>query len=290
MPQIEHLTDQNHAEYQQHVDALVQTLATFGSHREDIASLTHDARNMVTALNLYCDLLQQPGVLAEPFGHYASELRLVAAACRRLMIKVSGSAVAHDRATPDEQITDLVHLPSPVPTSPARRWTDIPSEPIRNLAEELFANRNLLATIAGPTVALTVDAQGGAVPVRMTSEDLTRVLINLVKNAAEAMAGVGRIHISLWESGREPAGGPWITLNVEDNGPGFPGYVLEKILEPQPASNSNDSILPENRREADRGLGLSITRSLIQAAGGMIHAANRDPVGACLQIELPVQF
>ena len=41
---------------------------------------------------------------------------------------------------------------------------------------------------------------------------------------------------------------------------------------------------------AHRGLGLSITRSIVEGAGGMIHAANRDPVGACFQIELPVQI
>jgi K+-sensing histidine kinase KdpD len=38
-----------------------------------------------------------------------------------------------------------------------------------------------------------------------------------------------------------------------------------------------------------RGLGLSITRSIIEAAGGRIQAANRDPAGARLEIELPVR-
>jgi signal transduction histidine kinase len=289
MQQVEQLPALGHAE-QQHVDTLVQTLTTFGSHREDIAALTHDARNMVTALDLYCDLLQQPGVLAEPFAHYASELRLVAAACRRLLGKLGASASAGRSVAKDEQVADLPHSPNANRALRGRRWTDIPTEPIRNLAEELFANRNLLGAIAGPTVALTVDAQGGAVPVRMTSEDLTRVLVNLVKNASEAMAGVGRIHISLWESGGEPASSPWVTLNVEDNGPGLPDYVLEKMVEPQLAPNTSGQSFPGNQPPGEQGLGLTIIRSLIQAAGGMIHAANRDPVGACFQIELPVQL
>ena len=112
------------------------------------------------------------------------------------------------------------------------QWKSIPAEPIRNLAEELLANRNLLASLAGPTVALTVDVQGGALPVRMTSEDLTRILVNLARNAAEAMSGVGRIHISLRESSGEPNNSPWVTVNVEDNGPGLAGPILEKIFEP----------------------------------------------------------
>ena len=52
---------------------------------ETIAGLIHDTRNMVMALDLYCDLLDEPGVLSASFGHYARELRLVSGASRRLM-------------------------------------------------------------------------------------------------------------------------------------------------------------------------------------------------------------
>ena len=51
-------------------------------------ALSHDARNMVTALSLYCDLLDEPGVLAEGCRHYANELRLVTDASRRLVEKL----------------------------------------------------------------------------------------------------------------------------------------------------------------------------------------------------------
>jgi two-component system sensor histidine kinase ChvG len=39
-----------------------------------------------------------------------------------------------------------------------------------------------------------------------------------------------------------------------------------------------------------RGLGLSITRSIIEAAGGKIHAANRAPAGARFEMTLPVRI
>jgi signal transduction histidine kinase len=64
---------------------------------------------------------------------------------------------------------------------------------------ELLGNRNLLAALAGPAIALTMDAEWGARPVWLTGEDLTRLLVNLVKNAAEAMPGGGRIHLGLRE-------------------------------------------------------------------------------------------
>jgi hypothetical protein len=44
---------------------------------------------MVTALSLYCDLLEEPGVLSAAHRHYGSELRLVAEASRSLVEKLA---------------------------------------------------------------------------------------------------------------------------------------------------------------------------------------------------------
>jgi signal transduction histidine kinase len=284
--QVEQLTELGEIEQKQ-VDKVVDILSTLTTQGQEVAEIAHDARNMVTALDLYCDLLQEPGVLASPFSHYSGELRLVAAASRRLIDKLMSVDVPNERERHDtaEPSQTHVELPQTAGRRP-RRWKSIPVEPIKNLAEDLLANRSLLASLAGPTIGLTVDAQGGAVPVQMTSEDLTRILVNLVKNSGEAMSAVGRIHISLWES-RGEGNTPWITLNVEDNGPGLTDKVMEKIFEPR--SPSHDAFAGGEWPLAHRGLGLSITRSIVEAAGGMIHAANRDPVGACFQIELPVQ-
>lgn len=278
-------------EEQKRVDQVVETLTTLGNQGEDVAEVAHDARNMVTALDLYCDLLQQPGVLADPFSHYGGELRLVAAASRRLVEKLSGLSSSEPSGTADrEGHVDSSITPARSQSLRSRQWKSVPVEPIKNLAEEILANRSLLAALAGPTIALTVDVQEGAVPVRMTSEDLTRILVNLVKNAADAMSAVGRIHLSLWESCGEAVNSRWVTLNVEDNGPGLPEKVLNRIVEPKPAAIAEDPIANQAWPIAHRGLGLPITRSIVEAAGGMIHAANRDPVGACFQIELPVRL
>jgi signal transduction histidine kinase len=290
MHQLAQLSELDHEE-QKRAEKVVATLTMLGDHGETVAEIAHDARNMVTALDLYCDLLRQPGVLAEPFIHYGGELRLVAAASRRLVEKLTGlnspAPLQGNELLADSGDSGIE--PGLAKTVHAKKWKNIPAEPIRNLAEELLANRNLLASLAGPTTAVTVDVQGGALPVRMTSEDLTRILVNLARNAAEAMSGVGRIHISLRESSGEPDNSPWITINVEDNGPGLSDQVLEKIFAPASVVRPEDPMIG-GWPMARRGLGLSITRSIVEAAGGMIHAANRDPVGACFQIELPVQL
>ena len=294
MQSVEQLQELGEIE-QKRVDNVVEMLSTMTTRGDDVSAIAHDARNMVTALDLYCDLLQDPGVLGRPFVHYAGELRLIAAASRRLVEKLMLIEPSHTSVNLDSDTkTGAVHIDPfrstvghPHDENP-HQWKNIPAEPIRNLAQELLANRSLLASLAGPTIALTVDAQGGAVPVRLTGEDLTRILVNLVKNAAEAMSAVGRIHISLWESRGEQATSPWLILNVEDNGPGLPDRILESIFEPRQAKPQPEGVDTEWPHR-HRGLGLSITRSVVEAAGGRIHGANRDPVGACFQIEFPVQ-
>jgi len=81
MPQTEEMTRIGGIE-RKRVEAVVETLATLAGRGESVAELAHDARNIVTALGLYCYLLEEPGVLATPFTHYGNELRLVAAASR----------------------------------------------------------------------------------------------------------------------------------------------------------------------------------------------------------------
>jgi signal transduction histidine kinase len=249
---------------------------------ESLRGIAHDARNMVTALGLYCELLEEPGVLSAPFAHYGSELRLVATASRRLVEKlVSLDLRQGGQTTYSGQVLPEREAGEPAELIKERRWELLPAQPIENLAADLLANRNLLAALAGPSVALTVDAQGGARPVALTSEDLTRVLVNLVKNAAEAMNSHGRVQISLQEAGDEP----WMKLTVEDSGPGIPQDSLEKIFETGHTTRSGDRSWPVTHR----GLGLSITRSILESAGGRIHAANRPLAGARFEIELPVR-
>src|SRR5579863_9027853 len=103
------------------VEKVVETLAVLCGRGDSIAEVAHDARNMVTALNIYCDLLEVPGVLGNAFAHYAQELRLVAAASRRLVEKL----VALDAGTAPN-----LSLPSLLETSAGRRAMSIdPMEP-----------------------------------------------------------------------------------------------------------------------------------------------------------------
>jgi len=339
------------------VEAVVETLATLRGDGESLAELAHDARNMVTALGLYCDLLEEPGVLATQFTHYGSELRLVAAASRRLVEKlvsldvrgngvygnagcgaaVRGRALRAARgsvgqtapgpatlhATREMLAVENTTVPETASETrtglaagsaagaaagistmgdPTVHWDLMPPELISNLAQELLASRNLLSALAGPSIALTVDVEGGALPVRLNAEDLTRVMVNLVKNAAEAMPNGGSIRIRLRKRADAPEGragdGEVLSLTFEDSGPGIPRKALERIFEAgfttRAAGASAGNLSANSWPSAHRGLGLSISRSILEAAGGRIYATNLEGSGtpgrgARFEIVLPVR-
>jgi signal transduction histidine kinase len=279
------------------VETVMATLATVRGRGESLDEVAHDARNMVTALGLYCDLLEEPGVLASPFAHYGSELRLVAAASRRLVEKLVALDRRPGKGDPFAALEPKGWSAGPaIPSSRQverewnRNWEPLPAAPIANLAEELLANRNLLAALAGPAIAVTVDADGGARPVRLSGEDLTRVLVNLVKNAAEAMPEGGRVQISLCEHAAEEGTAGWLALAVEDNGPGISAEALEKVFETGYTTAAGAGRSTSGWLATRRGLGLAICRSIVEAAGGRICAAQRPQgCGARFEIELPVR-
>lgn len=259
------------------VETVVETLSKLDQRTESLAAVAHDARNMVTALGLYCELLEEPGVLAPAFSHYGSELRLLATASRRLVEKLVALDGAPHAATEkgSERRSASIEM--------------LPAEPIDNLAAELLANRNLLSALAGPAIALTIDTDGGARPVSMTGEDLTRVLVNLVKNASEAMPQGGRIHITLNEKPHPSGTVPMLLVRVDDNGPGIAESALERIFESGYSTRSVSGPHSGQWPQSHRGLGLSITRSIVEAAGGHVLATNRAPRGARFELELPVR-
>lgn len=242
-----------------------------------VHEVAHDARSLATALGLYCDLLAEPGVLAAAHRHYLDELRLISAATRRLVEELGAFAGFAAASGPNQDARAAAQPAHAASGKGAPDLAPLPAVPIANLAAELRAGRNLLQAIAGAGIAVQLKIEGGNRAVQLTGEDLTRVLVNLVKNAAEAMHGSGAVEIALRERrGRNPR----LVLTVEDSGPGVPEAMLEKIFAPHVTGKAG---------AAHRGLGLAIVRSILEAAGGSIRAANRASGGARFQIELPLR-
>lgn len=282
----------------QRVEAVIETLASIHHHGENLGELAHDARNMVTALALYCDLLEEPGVLASAHRHYASELRLVAEASRRLVEKLTvldrdeGGEPAETRMAASRQgrlFSECTESSrSPRSNDRSNDFDPLSGVLIADLRAELTACRELLSAIAGPAIEVTVTATGGAWPVRMSGENLIRILVNLVKNSAESIAGPGAIELTLAEGLDCDGAVKWLVLSLEDSGVGISPELIEKVFEPGFTTRSGVPVAG-GWSSGHRGLGLSITRSIVEAAGGHIHAEPRLPRGARFVMELPVR-
>jgi signal transduction histidine kinase len=113
--------------------------------------------------------------------------------------------------------------------------------------------------------------------------------VNLVRNAAEGISGTGAIRLVLTDlvlTDRRDASA--VVVAVEDTGAGIPEELLDRVFEPGFTTRATTPSGAAWASGARRGLGLAITRSIVESAGGTIHAENRDGGGARFVIELPV--
>ena len=254
--------------------------------------LAHDARNLISALGLYCDLLASPGVLAPGFSHYAEDLRRVAGSGARLIEALTGSRNRAASRHPHAPHSLPPHPPT-LDHAPLRRR----SRPgIEDLASELRGLEAPLRALAGPEVRLEIECAPCAGRLALNSEDLLRILFNLVANAVEAMAAMPAelrrgpfLRITAQRGGAASflahpdwPGSETVVLSVRDNGPGIPADHLPHIFD------AGFSTRPENPGEEAHGLGLSIVSQLVAAAGGAVRAVSPSGLGARFDIELPI--
>ncbi|MHB8878279.1 MAG: sensor histidine kinase [Myxococcaceae bacterium] len=111
---------------------------------------------------------------------------------------------------------------------------------------------------------------GPALPVQADRDQLTQVLVNLIKNAAEAMPGGGRIEV------RVLAKGPFAAVEVQDSGPGVKPEDRARILEPYFTT-----------KEGGTGLGLAIAARICQEHGGHLEVGGELGKGALFTVVLP---
>jgi signal transduction histidine kinase len=115
------------------------------------------------------------------------------------------------------------------------------------------------------------------------------VLVNLVKNAAEAMPEGGRIQIELQERAAAAGAVETLSLTIEDNGPGIPEQAMDQIFVSGYTTRAKGTEPRGSWPVVHRGLGLSISRSIVESAGGRMAASEGVQGGARFQIELPVR-
>src|SRR3954469_4801580 len=109
------------------------------------------------------------------------------------------------------------------------------------------------------------------------SYQLQQVILNLVTNAEQAMAGIERAHHRLTVRTRTDV--ETVHVEIEDTGPGIPADSVERIFNPFYTTKSVGH---------GTGLGLSISMGIISEHGGRIWAENVAGGGARFCVDLPL--
>jgi signal transduction histidine kinase len=140
-----------------------------------------------------------------------------------------------------------------------------------------------LATVLGAVVGLThgraekqrvaTRVENTAGPVTLTADPahLQQVFVNLVLNALDAMPAGGTLTVA---TRRRDA---FVEVEVADTGPGIPRDMLPRLFQPFASSKATGL-----------GLGLVISRRIVEDHGGTIHGENRPGGGACFVVRLPL--
>lgn len=158
-------------------------------------------------------------------------------------------------------------------TDLARRMLDFVREGPPSTTRETFPLRSLLAEVrevilpVAPGFAIDIQIAEGLC-IEADREQLFRVFVNLLRNAAEAGARRAEVRAAPSECG--------IEIMIEDDGPGLPEPVRAHLFRPFVGSF----------RRGGTGLGLAISRDLMRAHGGDIALAATGPGGTAFRLTL----
>ncbi len=124
-------------------------------------------------------------------------------------------------------------------------------------------------------VTLRVDLAKGIPPVFIDRIQIQQVLLNLIRNAIEAMQSVARRELSITTALEQPG---FVLVSVSDTGPGLDKEIASRLFLPFMTT-----------KETGMGIGLSICRSIIDAHGGHIWASANEEGGVAFLFRLPLE-
>lgn len=230
------------------------------------AALAHETNNLLTPIRSYAQL-----ALANPENPRLTEQALNAAVAgtdktTRLLERVLGLASPADR-----------------PENASCLANEAVEEALQSMAPT-FRQDRISTMVKVEPIEVSIDALM-----------LEQVLINLLSNACQAMAGqAGKRTIRIESQQQDDR----LVLGVTDSGPGIPKQVRERLFEPfvsQPASESettqptvSNGCLSPSSSKPGSGLGLSICKEILGSAGAQILLDDRIEQGCSFQVDLPL--
>ncbi|HVK87285.1 MAG TPA: hybrid sensor histidine kinase/response regulator [Kofleriaceae bacterium] len=247
---------------------LIETerLATLGSMS---GMIVHDLRQPVMSLMVNIEVLQQ---LAEYAPLLVRALEHVDTPDKEDLAELLGALgqTATDMRNAIDHTSELISglrtLGKPRASAAAI------SDPLPIVKQAIATCHEIEAKVQVP---ITYEGPSALAPVRMPPTELAQVLINLVANAAQAIAASGNPDGKVTVGARTDGDG-MLVLEVRDTGPGMAPEVLERIGTPFFTT-----------REAGTGLGVANCQRLVGAAGGRMRIESELGKGTSVTIVLP---
>jgi signal transduction histidine kinase len=138
--------------------------------------------------------------------------------------------------------------------------------------------RSALALYQGGTTSIDIKLAPQLPQIDADKNQLNQVVLNLVENARDAIGQRPDGHITVLT--RRGDAGDRAMLIVEDNGPGIPGELKDKVFAPY---------FTTKHAKGGTGLGLAIVHRIVSDHGGRISVADTLGGGARFAIELPLR-
>ena len=162
--------------------------------------------------------------------------------------------------------------------------------PIKKKIEdfEAFLKNTVELFLAGTSIKAIIEVDKDLFPVEADPTQLEQVFNNILTNARDILKDNGVLKIkaeNFFYNKKEHPGLPlkerftkYVHITIEDNGPGIPADVIERIFEPYFTT-----------KKYGTGLGLAVAYSVITKHEGYITAENKPEGGAIFHIYLPVK-
>jgi two-component system NtrC family sensor kinase len=212
------------------------------------AHVTHEIRNPLSAMGLNVEMLEEE--LANDAGAGRTEVRSLLAAIQREVQRLESLS---------EEYLRVARLPQP------RMEAEDVATAVRDTVA--FARREIESV--GCTIDLAVAPE--LPPALFDDAQLRQALLNLLRNAREAMPSGGPIEVSVAAEGMS------VVVDVDDRGGGVPDAIRARVFDPFFSTKGEGT-----------GLGLAITRHIVESHGGSITCRSREGGGTRFRIALPI--
>jgi len=233
--------------------ALKKNLESLG---EMSAGLAHEFKNAIATLHGYVQLLQS--------------LNLDDKA------RVTASSLLNEVRNLSDMVTSFLNFARPQPLQVDEvNLTDLIKDCVGELAA-LFKQAEVELRLTATAGASSADR---ATVIRADERMLRQALLNLVRNAAEAIpeSQTDRLVEVLSSTARDNAGKAWAVVEIKDTGEGIPAADLQRIFIPFFTTKATG-----------HGVGLALAHRVITQHGGTLTASNVKGGGAVFSLRLPL--